>query len=326
MGIGKDRCKGSDFKVTCQPSQICSVKCHGTSACQDAKIDANGATDTSLECGGGDDVCSGSTSFICGSGHCSVHCDMSSDDSCKDIYVNTQNAQSFECTGNCPKYLSPFSENPITPTLPRTNPTIYTPTPSISNLLPTKPTLFYTVPTKKQDIILSQQSDSEHSLLWLIVGVIIFVVFVVLFFMVLMIWKRQKLNKKRSKWRANKVIERVQGDGHSADRIELQYEGRKNNNADPKLSMNRSITISEQHILNNDDATSSSNSSPIPPPPDGPPPTNKIIAAHIALPNASYKEINDECLENETKGMDGENELMHTVEGNAAKAMLSADD
>eukprot|EP01083_Nonionella_stella_P052389 139001_1 len=102
---GEDNCKGSGYTLRCHPNQPCNLLCAGTSACQDATLDANDATDVTIECTTGTDACSSSsTEYNCGSGDCTIQCDASG--SCVAIKLNTNSARSFTCTGaNCPSHL-----------------------------------------------------------------------------------------------------------------------------------------------------------------------------------------------------------------------------
>merc|ERR1712228_650199 len=181
---GKDVCKGNNVKLTCQPNQPCNILCNGDSTCQDAVINSNDAINTSLNCTGGDDVCSAAT-VICGSGHCAIYCDLSADASCKDMKVNTRKADTFECNGNCPKTLIPFSSNPnpLTPS-PSLSPITMAPNTQIpsssiatSNIfsssspssIPTD-TIYYTVPTKKSDVVFAEEEETSDQMLWIITG------------------------------------------------------------------------------------------------------------------------------------------------------------
>ena len=98
---GEDYCKGSDIELICVGGQTCSILCDGKASCQDATIVPNGASDVFLRCTGGQDVC-GSTTLNCGNGDCRVECDFSASNSCDDIQVNLNAANSFACTGDCP--------------------------------------------------------------------------------------------------------------------------------------------------------------------------------------------------------------------------------
>eukprot|EP01084_Bolivina_argentea_P061265 111968_1 len=119
--IGENYCKGSDRTLTCKSSQPCTINCIGNAACEDATIISNGATDMNLTCTGGDSVCSGSSTFDCGTGQCSLKCDSS--DSCKGMHINVNNATSFACTGDCLSYFpEPYTSNPMpSPTISTTS-------------------------------------------------------------------------------------------------------------------------------------------------------------------------------------------------------------
>eukprot|EP01084_Bolivina_argentea_P099681 179158_1 len=154
---GKDQCKGSDMILGCMPGYPCNVICNSQgeeNACEDATIDATGATTLTvachdkqacmsarIKCGTGDCnvICISTDStgsncdsltLQCGSGNCAIQCDLGPN-MCSNVKVlGTGLSQSFQCidnTNEC-RYIDqivyPFTRatDPPTPNTP--NPTL----------------------------------------------------------------------------------------------------------------------------------------------------------------------------------------------------------
>ena len=92
---GEDSCKTALVSAgECNNDILCS----GKTACGDAIIDGSLNIDISLNCNG-EDSCK-DTTLLCGYGACNLFCSNDAT-SCEDIIIDTSNATSFTCTGNC---------------------------------------------------------------------------------------------------------------------------------------------------------------------------------------------------------------------------------
>ena len=94
---GKDQCKAS--RLTCRLNDPCIILCDGETACGDATLDGEDATDVDILCNG-KDACKGNTDIKCGSGKCTIECNGGT--SCVDATLDIGNAYYFLCTEDCP--------------------------------------------------------------------------------------------------------------------------------------------------------------------------------------------------------------------------------
>ena len=93
----EDACKSTT--LVCTFGQPCTIICTGKSACMDANILGQGASDVAMRCIG-EDACKPVT-FNCGTGRCKAECTAGLN-LCVGMVVNTLTATSFECVGLCP--------------------------------------------------------------------------------------------------------------------------------------------------------------------------------------------------------------------------------
>eukprot|EP01083_Nonionella_stella_P273388 927354_1 len=120
----EDSCKSTILH--CRPGTPCEIRCKSKAACSvSLTIDAYTSTHVNLICNG-EDTCKSLNILKCGTGDCTISCN--GEDSCKKFgTINTTNANSFQCNGQCsfPNIPNYFHDGPsLYPTIrPSISPT-----------------------------------------------------------------------------------------------------------------------------------------------------------------------------------------------------------